>query len=369
MQSNTLRKKLADATHAPKEMLSSMSRHLITSFQKAAHEHCGLPLIGAKGKAVEIDLPDLSNMLAEQRLFGVLEGRQMPAGFVALNGALLSAIVEYQTLGRLIDRDQKNRRVTMTEAALVAPLIDSTIQKTAASYDLSANGLSLGAYHFAKTALDQQELFTMLDSQRFVFFKMYFNFEGLKSSGELYFGFDEKLLLPTSENLSQCGLSTLQKEQILKLNTQLSAILFRFSMPLLDVSKLKPGKEVIFPKEALQTIELISTAGGPAIPAVLGKSGANRAVKVMLNSTSSKPVTNNTTAEETTSIPNEMPENGLEDLGPPNSEAEKGSEQTNLPEPSEIAKTVTEIVEQTEEKTVLQQDKGEVVELNLKSAS
>ena len=33
----------------------------------------------------------------------------------------------------------------------------------------------------------------MLDSQRFVFFKMYFNFEGLKSSGELYFGFDEKL--------------------------------------------------------------------------------------------------------------------------------------------------------------------------------
>ena len=46
-------------------------------------------------------------MLAEQRLFGVLEGRQMPAGFVALNGALLSAIVEYQTMGRLIDRDQK----------------------------------------------------------------------------------------------------------------------------------------------------------------------------------------------------------------------------------------------------------------------
>ena len=107
MQSNTLRKKLADATHAPKEMLSSMSRHLITSFQKAAHEHCGLPLIGAKGKAVEIDLPDLSNMLAEQRLFGVLEGRQMPAGFVALNGGLLSSIVEYQTMGRLIDRDQK----------------------------------------------------------------------------------------------------------------------------------------------------------------------------------------------------------------------------------------------------------------------
>ena len=36
-----------------------------------------------------------------------MEGRQMPAGFVALNGALLSAIVEYQTIGRLIDRDQK----------------------------------------------------------------------------------------------------------------------------------------------------------------------------------------------------------------------------------------------------------------------
>ena len=67
----------------------------------------------------------------------------------------------------------------------------------------------------------------MLDSQRFVFFKMYFNFEGLKSSGELHFGFDEKLSLPTSENLSQYGLSALQKKQILKLNTQLSAILFR----------------------------------------------------------------------------------------------------------------------------------------------
>ena len=66
MESNTLRKKLADATHAPKEMLLSMSQHLITSFQKAAHEHCGLPLIGAKGKAVEIDMPDPFNMLAEQ---------------------------------------------------------------------------------------------------------------------------------------------------------------------------------------------------------------------------------------------------------------------------------------------------------------
>ena len=48
-----------------------------------------------------------------------------------------------------------------------------------------------------------------------------------------------------------------------------------------------------------------------------------------------------------------MPENGLEELGSPNSKAEKGSEQTNLPEPTEVAKTVTAIVEQTEEKTVL----------------
>ena len=38
---------------------------------------------------------------------------------------------------------------------------------------------------------------------------------------------------------------------------------------------------------------------------------------------------------------------------------------TSLALPS---KTVTEIIEQTEEKTLLQQDKGEVVELNLKSA-
>ena len=40
----------------------------------------------------------------------------------------------------------------------------------------------------------------------------------------------------------------------------------------------------------------------------------------------------------------------------------KGSEQTKLAELSEVAKNVTEIIEQTEEKTVLQQEKGEVVE-------
>ena len=239
----------------------------------------------------------------------------------------------------------------MTEAALVAPLIDSTIQKTAASCDLSANGLSLGAYHFAKTALDQQELFTMLDSQRFVFFKMYFNFEGLKSSGELSFGFDEKLLLPNSGNISQCGLSALQNEQILKLNTQLIAILFRFTMPPLDVGKLKPGKEVIFPKEALQSIELISTAGGPAIPAFLGKSGANRAVKVMLNSTSSRPVTNKTTGEETTSIPNEIPENGLEELGVPNSEAKKkGANKPNSQSCQRLQKTSLKLLSRQKKK-------------------
>jgi len=78
MESNTRRKKLADATHAPKEMLSSMSRHLITSFQKATHEHCGLPLIGAKGKAVEIDLPDLSNELAEQTFLVLWKGVKCP---------------------------------------------------------------------------------------------------------------------------------------------------------------------------------------------------------------------------------------------------------------------------------------------------
>ena len=180
---------------------------------------------------------------------------------------------------------------------------------------------------------------------------MYFNFEGLKSSGELYFGFDEKLLLPTSKNLSQCGLSALQKEQILKLNTQLSAILFRFTMPPLDVGKLKPGKEVIFPKEALQSIELISTAGGPAIPAFLGKSGANRAVKVMLNSTSSRPVTNKTTGEETTSIPNEIPENGLEELGVPNSEAtKKGANKPNSQSCQRLQKTSLKLLSRQKKK-------------------
>ena len=70
----------------------------------------------------------------------LLDGPCGARGAVRIDTALLAALIEMQTTGRVTGRAFGGRAVTRTDAAIAAPLIDAALAGAEASWQLCEEG-------------------------------------------------------------------------------------------------------------------------------------------------------------------------------------------------------------------------------------
>lgn len=120
-----LRRKAEAGKPAPVAAAVTPSRALGQALAKAAQDLMALPLRVANIDQSRMSLADLPEALEDRALLAMLEGPGEALGLVVLPQATYSALIEFQTMGRLSVAAPAPRKPTRTDATLSAEFIDA----------------------------------------------------------------------------------------------------------------------------------------------------------------------------------------------------------------------------------------------------
>lgn len=251
--------------------------------------------------------------VGEETLLLLLDGVAGKVGGALLGSALVSALVQQQTTGRVAAAVVEDRRMTATDAALCAPLIDLLFKRAHGLVDNDADRVALPCLKFGARAENKRLFELALDEVEYTVLRLTVDIAGGVAQSSLVLLLPPPAAMPDPVPASD-GNETSQKPRTLKpaimdVPAELSAVLCRLRFPLAQISALEIGHLIDVPSESFDAVELLSINGRLISSGAMGHVDGNRAL--MLNSGSG--------AEDTTS----RHLDGLNDLVPEQSDYSK----------------------------------------------
>ena len=251
--------------------------------------------------------------VGEETLLLLLDGVAGKVGGALLGRALVSALVQQQTTGRVAAAVVEDRRMTATDAALCAPLIDLLFTRAHGLVDNDADRVALPCLKFGARAENKRLFELALDEVEYTVLRLTVDIAGGVAQSSLVLLLPPPAAMPDPVPASD-GNETSQNPRTLKpaimdVPAELSAVLCRLRFPLAQISALEIGHLIDVPSESFDAVELLSINGRLISSGAMGHVDGNRAL--MLNSGSG--------AEDTTS----RHLGGLNDLVPEQSDYSK----------------------------------------------
>lgn len=130
---------------------------------RGARDAGGLDLAAGGVQAGRASLAELLEVVPERGLIAVLAGPRGATGVIVLSADVLAALVERQTLGRVIARPAVPRRTTRTDAALASALIDGAMASLDISLMEEDDRIWASGYRYASYLEDARPLALLLE--------------------------------------------------------------------------------------------------------------------------------------------------------------------------------------------------------------
>lgn len=243
------------------------------SVTRAAHAALGLPLTAGRRHALRVVADDVPAVLTDMGLLAWCGSDQGTGVFIAFDHHALGALVEVQTIGRVLGRACHGRRATQTDFALSVPFVDAILE------DAIAHGLvdrGFGPKTWVKTLSDV----THFSERGFDIISMSFRMGDGGVSGKVMVG----LQIPKSIDAPDYG-PEIAKDcpQLSELPVQMSAELARIKITLADLAQIGAGQHIVLPVNALSDLRLKPQGGGPEFLCSLGRHMGSRAVQMILD--------------------------------------------------------------------------------------
>jgi len=245
---------------------------------RAAHAALTLPLTAVRRHALRVLSDDVPALLTDMGLVAWCASDQDAGVFIAFDQHALGAMVEVQTIGRVLGRACHGRRATQTDFALTIPFIDAILDDAVTNDLVQAR---FGRKIWVQTVSD----ISHFSEREFDIVSMSFRMGDGGVSGKVVIG----LQIPQTTELQSHG-PEIAKEcpQISELQVQMSAELARIKITLADLAKIETGHQVMLPINALSDVRLKPQGGGPEYLCSLGRHMGSRAVQMILD-TAAKP--------------------------------------------------------------------------------
>lgn len=262
----------------------TVPKSLRIGLAKSADEQLGLALavIGATQTKCKSDV--LTENLEPDGLLVLLDGSEGSIGGAVLGTGLVRSIVQQQTTGRVAPTPDDERRLTATDAALCAPVIDALFQKACGLLDSEQDRAVLGEYRFGARSEDPRLFQLALGDPEYNVIRLTIDV----ATGALQSTLT--LVLPVScapardatlETSGGSGIfqpeTTLEKT-VMKLKTELAAVLCHVTVPLSRMNTFKPGDVLAIPSEVFEDVGLFSLGGKRISVGVLGQLDGWRAL-------------------------------------------------------------------------------------------
>ncbi|MEM7733173.1 MAG: FliM/FliN family flagellar motor switch protein [Pseudomonadota bacterium] len=210
----------------------------------------------------------------------------MGRGAAIMDRGLVQSLVEVQTRGKITDADLEDRPFTPTDAAVTAQLIDpvlASVDEMMTETPQSPDPLRL---RYGDKVEDARALLLALEAPDFALFRISIDVEEGKRSGDMVLAIPEELLrppppVPDPEEADAADFDL--SGMALSAPVSFNAVLARVSMPLSQVSELKPGDTLPVERSALNKTELVGSKGFMLGKVVLGQMNGFRAIRLGLD--------------------------------------------------------------------------------------
>jgi len=278
-----LRRKAKMARDEHQSRAMSPQRALRLALEKAADEDLSLALTVASCERTKMDHAGLIAMIPDAMLLILIDGPDGATGVMAMDGAILSSLIEVQTMGRVLPRPTPARPVTRTDAALAAPLVEGVLTRVTGHLLDHPDRYWACGYRFGAMIEDRRSLglaLTAPDYPEYHVFRMPLDIGPGVRMGEAL------LALPLRPDPAVAAAPALAdpsrqlQDRVLAAPARLDAVLCRLHMPLSAIRALSVGDVLALPPDAIREISIEVAGARRLATARLGKLDGLRALRL-----------------------------------------------------------------------------------------
>lgn len=290
----------AEASVLPRHQPISAARAATTAVARAAERLYGMPISPLDLTPAAITLAEMSELLPRPALLSVVEGPGETLGVVALCPALMTALIEVQTLGRVTSRPVEARRATRSDAMICADFVNALLAELGQEMERIDNFEGLGEFRYASFLDDPRPLLLLLENgaYRSLRFRLRFG-ENPGREGELFLAMPQRRAMASAPAAASAGdgragagpigprdhVAEAESEAQISLRMRdapidVVGVLCRRRLRLGLLRNLKPGQILPLPRVDLTETRLETRLGQLLAIGKLGEAGGVHAIRL-----------------------------------------------------------------------------------------
>ncbi|WP_171235229.1 FliM/FliN family flagellar motor C-terminal domain-containing protein [Ruegeria sp. HKCCA6837] len=273
----------------------SVLRALRLGFARAAGDRLNLPLAVIGARQTSQSAEHLVEAIGQDWLLLVFDGPQGRAA-TCLDPHLVSAIVQTQTIGEVMSDAPTPRAFTDTDAAMVAPLVEAALARSAGLIDPTTEQVCLEGNEYSSRAADLQSLSLTMTEDEYRIFDLTVDLANGVRQGQISVILPEAPVAPEAveETPSPAGPRIEQSSGMVR--ADLNAALCRMTLPLSALSGMQVGDVLPLRGARLDRTEVLTIERTRAGVGRLGQCGGLRAIR--LNEHAALPALSGAEAQE-----------------------------------------------------------------------
>lgn len=237
----------------------------------------------------QVELLDLPEALS---LFAVLEGPRDALGLMVISPSVMAGLIEWQTTGHITVSEPPARKPTRTDAAMTATFVDRVMQVFEHELTGTVDEVWGGAFRYASFLPDARPLNLILEDGGYRILRAEVKLaEGIrrgtillalpaKGRGTIRKPPEDRPAPPVAPHHDSRSWAEALQESVMRVPTEVEAVLHRVTLPLSAVLGMEPGTIVPLPMAALENVVLQGRGGRPLAEGRLGMHRGHRAMRL-----------------------------------------------------------------------------------------
>ena len=285
--SNILERKAATGRESHQARAVTVPKALRLTIAKLAEEMLDLPMASLSISRDIVENEGLEEALPAENLLLLMDGRGGRVGIVMLDAALVGGLVQQQTMGTVLPDFDEGRRMTQTDAALVAPMVEELLRRVSNVIEQRTDAVIFEDYRFSAMAEDQRLALMALEKPEYSRFSLTLDVARGARQGQLVF------ILPESDPEDPIALEAPGEDPVseekqpdmvttaLGLEAELDMVLCKLRLPLGHIEKLRPGDMIEMPQNVFPKVKAVTIEGTAVGQGIIGQIDGQRAVQLM----------------------------------------------------------------------------------------
>lgn len=258
----------------------SPSKALRRALSRTADVLWDLALVTHGVEQAHLDQDGVVAALGGDALLILLDGPDGVPGVARIERPVMTGLIEVQTILQVTQMPVEERPLTQTDAAMMAPLLDSALERFERYLEDHPLQPQIAGFRFGAMVEDSRTAGLLLDASGYRAFRVSLDLALGRRTGELALFLPDRAEAAAADEAGDSGQEGPHEQKMKLLPVHMDAVLHRLVLPLSAAEKLQPGDLIPLPPEALDGVELLAGDGSGVAGGRLGQINGMRAVRL-----------------------------------------------------------------------------------------